>query len=95
MTTQELKQQAREEFEKRFVIKDQEGNFVVASLGDIDDKEGITLWRDYKIKSFIDSIIDRTIQQTEERIVGLIEEEMRLGNATTVFRDFYKNNLLK
>lgn len=35
---------------------------------------GLYLSQQQKLKSFIDSIIDRTVQMTEERIVGVIEE---------------------
>lgn len=58
MTPQELKQQAHKEFDEKF------------------DSEEFP-FRDQaclsNIHNFIDSLIDRTVQMTEERIVGIAE----------------------
>ena len=60
MTTEEIKQQAHEEFNE--VCK----TVNVAELLDQDF--------DLKFKSFIDSLIDKTVQMTEERVKFLLND---------------------
>lgn len=55
----ELKQQAHKEFE--LVVG-------ITSIGETNEEH------QKRIRKFIDSIIDKTVQMTEERIVGLIKE---------------------
>jgi len=64
MTTQELKQQAHKEFDE----KCKEVEFLHGVPVDLPN-----YYRE-KIKSFLDSIIDKTVQISEERIVGVIKE---------------------
>lgn len=61
MTTQELKQQAREEFIKEY-IEAYKGILPLELL------EKGNPW----YENFLDSIIDRTVQQTEERVEKLL-----------------------
>lgn len=65
---QELKQRARKEFDERFVKKPvdwrENHGWEVPYVNSRADN----------LKSFIDSIIDETVQMTEERIVGVIED---------------------
>jgi len=74
----ELKEQAHKEFDEKWKrMKDGglgkhasiDGRFIWA----VDDDEDQWVFADETIKSFTDSIIDKTVQMTEERIVGVIE----------------------
>lgn len=78
MDTKKLKEQARKEFDKKFcsfslsadercekcVHKTFDGSSVADHCGSADEY----------IKSFIDSLIDRTVQMTEERMVKMIDK---------------------
>lgn len=58
---EELKQQARKEFRKQFVVKCSDGEV----LKDLPPKLALR---------YIDSLIDRTVQKSEERIVGILQD---------------------
>jgi hypothetical protein len=80
MTTQELKQQAREEFEMRFCKIVKEGDITEYILL---EKNPLIL------KDFLDSIIDKTVQQTEERIVGVIGARLLAKHSPQIVLDAY------
>lgn len=61
MTTQELKQQAHKEFDEQF--KYFSGHEMLQT------NQGHNI-----IKSFIDSLIDKTVQHEQDRIVGIIKQ---------------------
>lgn len=66
MTTQELKQQARKEFVYLFGYE----------ISEVQKEYPKYLSHDPDICKFMDSLIDRTIQATEERIVEKCQKEM-------------------
>lgn len=65
-------QDMRERFEKEFVTKDNEDNAVVACAEDLDDRDGLSFWRDYKVLSFIDTEIDRAVAEERSRMMQAI-----------------------
>lgn len=72
MTPQEIKQQAHKEFDKKFV-KDS----IMTNVRLIERQNP------NEIKSFLDSLIDRTVQMTEERVA------QKLKGAITLYPTFY------
>ena len=63
MTTQELKEQAHKEFDSEFLHLP---NTISTISG-----------YSQELKTFIDSLIDKTVQMERDRIVGIIEEFKR------------------
>lgn len=86
MTTEEIKQQAREEFDERFC----ENAYCSEEKVIPSFKNGKEV-RVKDIKSFIDSLIDKTVQQTEERIVGIARKLQEEGLNVQVEGDYYIN----
>lgn len=70
-TIEELKKEVHKEFDER---KWQHWHTRCSQFVEIPDS-----LKD-QLKSFIDSLIDKTVRMTEERIVGLIEERQKLFN---------------
>ena len=68
MTPQEIKQQAHKEFDKKFV-KDS----IMTNVRLIERQNP------NEIKSFIDSLIDRTVQMTEEITIKKIKQDCSFG----------------
>lgn len=86
MTPQEIKQQAHTEFVK---------SFVKMSLTNRPTFYGIKFEDLDEVCYFIDSLIDRTVQMTEERVVGMIKKSRRIEPlyiGETQFR-FYEGNV--
>ena len=77
MTTEELKEQAREEFRKI-------GNGAVRFLATRNE-----------CYEFIDSLIDKTVQMTDERIVGMIEKLDYKIVATSGLGEYYAKEGVK
>lgn len=87
---QELKDQAHKEFDEKVKeLKSAEFN----SIGETavfqfgyrlkDDNRSVWTITDWGgIKSFMDSIIDKTVQKTQDRIVGMIQTRCDLANTT-------------
>lgn len=71
----ELKQQTHKEFEEQFLksVKRIEYSW--------EESEKTSRWQDMatELKSSIDSLIDKTVQQERDRIVGIIEAKMHTG----------------
>lgn len=61
MTTEAIKQQAHKEFEERFPYG-------------VCHYDALSQSPDTSVKSFIDSLIDKTVQMTEERIVESVKK---------------------
>lgn len=83
---QELKQQAQEEFYEKFIpptIKNYAEQLVV-------EKIGIPMIPS-ELKDFIDSLIDRTVQMTEERLMGIITKRQEDGLNVQIEGDYYIN----
>lgn len=64
---EELKERAHKEFDE----------LLLELQGQTDYSKYIGSFHRAKVKSFIDSLIDKTVQKTEDRIVGLIEKLRR------------------
>lgn len=67
-TIEELKKEVHKEFNDRFHFL----KYFIMKDNDFGDKD----WND--IKSFIDSLIDRTVQHERDRIVGVIENYKKI-----------------
>ncbi len=97
MDTNQLKEQARKEFDKKFcsfnlsadercekcLHKTFDGSSVADHHGSADEY----------IKSFIDSLIDSTVQMTESRIVGIIEKTKLPTNSSESISTLTKKSL--
>jgi len=79
MTPQEIKQQAHTEFVK---------SFVKMSLTNRPTFYGIKFEDLDEVCYFIDSLIDRTVQMTEERVVGIVEKQKLIKTSSEGGVDF-------
>lgn len=77
--TEELKEQAHKEFDEQLPLSE---------WYCLDHTEVKQLKE--SVESFIDSLIDKTVQMTEERIVGVIESKDYVGEAE--MRDEFGGN---
>lgn len=69
MNTQEIKKQAREEWENSELSK----RITATELFAIN--HGFEQWEGKTISDFLDSLIDKTVQMSEERIVNVIKNK--------------------